>query len=75
MKILSFGQIAEITKKTEWTVDNITSTAQLRQVLAEQFPELARITYQTAINQKVVKGDSPLQNSDTVALLPPFSGG
>lgn len=75
MRILSFGQIAEITGQTDWTVEHVATTEQLRQILIEQFPALNHLTYLIAVNQTVVKVDTPLQKTDVIALLPPFSGG
>jgi molybdopterin converting factor small subunit len=75
MKIISFGQIVEITGNENLIIDNVSTTNQLRKTLSELYPALNHITYLIAVNQSVVKEDLPLQNSDEIALLPPFSGG
>ncbi len=75
MKILSFGQITEITGAPQWSLDNINSTDQLRQKLSDLFPALQHTTYLIAVNQQVIRENITLRETDIIALLPPFSGG
>ena len=71
--IIAFGQIAEITGK-EFTVDakDITS---LKLALNAKFPALAEKKYAIAVNKKLVTHSLVLTENDTVALMPPYSGG
>ncbi|MEI2695281.1 MAG: MoaD/ThiS family protein [Saprospiraceae bacterium] len=75
IKILAFGQIAELIGKSDWSVKEINNTDELRQTLAEQFPNLIDINYSIAVNKKIIQINTPLCFDDTVALLPQFSGG
>ena len=75
INLLAFGQAADIAGKTSWKVSDVGDTDGLRVKLAEQFPILPAIKYSMAVNKKVVPGNTELRNGDTVALLPPFSGG
>jgi molybdopterin converting factor small subunit len=43
--------------------------------LQELFPELADRKYAVAVNMKVIQGNLELKQNDTVALMPPYSGG
>ena len=73
IKIIAFGSIAELTGK-EITVQ-ASNVASLKVTLQELFPELADRKYAVAVNMKVVQGNLELKQNDTVALMPPFSGG
>jgi molybdopterin converting factor small subunit len=75
IKILAFGQAAEITGKHEWTVPNVKDTVELNEILHLQFPDLATINCRMALNKQMIQGNTALSEGDVVALLPPFSGG
>ena len=75
IKLLAFGQIADLTGQSESEITDVINTDELKQKLSEQFPELSRSKYSVAVNKKIVQGNAQLNNGDTVALLPPFSGG
>lgn len=75
INILAFGQIADITGKSEFKIPGVNNTDLLKSKLSELFPELNSIKYSIAVNKKVVQSNTKLNNKDTVALLPPFSGG
>ncbi|MCX6188680.1 MAG: MoaD/ThiS family protein [Bacteroidetes bacterium] len=73
--ILVFGQIKEITGIAAWQISGIKSTEELAAKLVMQFPELALMKYAMAVNKILIQTDTELNENDTVALLPPFSGG
>lgn len=75
IKVLAFGQVAEITGKSEWKNSGINSTNELKANLIEQFPGLLNVKFVMAVNKVIIQQDTKFQNEDTVALLPPFSGG
>ncbi len=75
IKILTFGQITDITDKSEFKLVGVNTTEELNAKLAELFPELPSIKYSVAVNKKIVRENTKLNNEDEVALLPPFSGG
>lgn len=75
VNILAFGQVAEITGKNSWSFSDVRSTAEFTEKLLGQYPDLKSVQYLIAVNKKIIHGESILQNDDTVALLPPFSGG
>ncbi|WP_294226353.1 MoaD/ThiS family protein [uncultured Chryseobacterium sp.] len=73
VKVISFGKIAEITGK-EFSV-SASDTEALKKQLSGLFPQLADMKYAVAVNKKITEENAVLNNSDTVALMPPYSGG
>ncbi len=73
VKVIAFGKIAEITgKELSFTASD---TDTLKEQLVEQFPQLADMKFAVAVNKKVTEENRALSNNDTVALMPPYSGG
>ncbi|HQZ25042.1 MAG TPA: MoaD/ThiS family protein [Flavobacterium sp.] len=75
INLLAFGQIAEITGKSTWKMTGIKDTNILIKNLEEQFPALVKTNYSIAVNKKVIQENTAITDKDTIALLPPFSGG
>ena len=75
INILVFGQLYDITKVSQLTIYEVNNTEQLTRKLIEQFPELSKFKFLIAVNKKIVQQNTILNNEDTVALLPAFSGG
>lgn len=75
INILTFGLITEIISESDLKVSDVNSTDELTKKLMDLFPKLTSETYVIAVNKKVIQNNTELKNGDTVALLPPFSGG
>ncbi len=75
INIIIFGQIADITGTSNLTIENVTDTSQLVERLAATYPALGSAKYAIAIDKKIVKENTAISNNNTIALLPPFSGG
>lgn len=73
IRIIAFGRIAEITGKELMLTASDTDT--LKQQLAGKFPQLSGMKYAIAVNKKMTEGNTELNTNDTVALMPPYSGG
>ena len=73
--ILAFGQLAELTGKQSWKLQDITDITALKQSIETSFPAISNINYLVAIDKKIIKENAPLADQSIVALLPPFSGG
>jgi molybdopterin synthase sulfur carrier subunit len=73
--LLTFGQITDITGKSAWKMVGIKDTNELIKNLEEQFPELPSTNYSIAVNKKLIQENTAFNENDTIALLPPFSGG
>ena len=74
MEVLLFGMIAE-KAGTDRMVVEVGSLAQLRQVLTERIPAMAKLSYAIAVDRRIVHQDVPLTGSEEIAVLPPFAGG
>ena len=75
INLLSFGQIADITGKSAWKMVGVKDTNELIKNLEEQFPALSTVRYSIAVNKKLIQENTVFNEKDTIALLPPFSGG
>jgi len=53
----------------------IKDTNELIKNLEQQFPALSTAHYSIAVNKKIVQENTAFNENDTIALLPPFSGG
>ncbi|MDQ1095913.1 MULTISPECIES: MoaD/ThiS family protein [Chryseobacterium] len=73
IRIIAFGQIAEITGK-ELLLDAVDISA-LKKELKERFPELEYKKFAVAVNKKITEENLALHEGDTIALMPPYSGG
>ena len=74
INIIIFGQLADITGGNI-TVDNVADTDGLLKQLYTKFPQLATTKFVVAVDKQLVKSNIILNNNNSVALLPPFSGG
>jgi molybdopterin synthase sulfur carrier subunit len=74
LMIKSFGQIAEITGSTDLQMQAEDSMS-LRQTLIQQFPQLRDKKFAIAVNKQLITENTSFNENDTIALLPPFSGG
>lgn len=75
LRIILFGQLSEITGSSNLLLESITDIKGLKEALHKQYPSLATMKYIIAVDKKVIDGDMLLDEKNTVALLPPFSGG
>ncbi|MBK8245483.1 MAG: MoaD/ThiS family protein [Saprospiraceae bacterium] len=75
INILAFGQIVDIIGTSSWTISGVDNTDQLELKLTHDFPGLLYTKYAMAVNKKVIHQNTTLSHDDTVAILPPFSGG
>lgn len=73
--IIAFGQMAELTGKTEWKTNDINDVLSLKQMIEATYPATKNINYLVAVDKKIINGNADIPANATVALLPPFSGG
>lgn len=74
ISIMVFGQLTDITG-TSLSLDDVSDTDGLVKKLNKLYPELAEKKYVVAVDKQVVTTNTILNNNNTIALLPPFSGG
>ena len=75
MEIISFGKIAEFIKNQKIEIKGINDTDGLKAYLETSFPALKSMKYKLALNKDVIQENREISNQDTVAIMPPFSGG
>jgi molybdopterin converting factor small subunit len=75
IKIKIFGQLEDITQANEVTVETVTDTEELLQLLFENYAGLKEKKFKIAVNKKITEEKTMLKATDEIALLPPFSGG
>lgn len=75
INVLVFGQIAAIISQKEFAFQDVKDTNELVAQLNKKYPQLQSFEYALAVNKKMIHKNTSLKNSDTVALLPPYSGG
>lgn len=73
--VMFFGQLAEITGSNQVVVDDVVDTDTLQTLLHKKHPALKTAKYVVAVNKRLTSQNTGLQTANTVALLPPFSGG
>ena len=75
INLLSFGQVADITGNPGLKISDVKNTNELNIFLVKNWPQLQSIKYSIAVNKKIIQENTQLHHEDTVAILPPFSGG
>ena len=75
MEITVFGSLADLTGGAALNPGGVTNTNQLKKRLLRLFPSLSDVPYVIAVNNMIIQDNTPLQQEDSIALMPPFSGG
>ncbi len=75
MIIKVFGQLTDVFKKENISVENAADVEELKKRLLDAFPALADKTFVVAVNKKIIHKNISLLENAEIALLPPFSGG
>lgn len=75
VKLKVFGKLEELigAKELSWTLP--VDVNSLKSELKVKYPTIGNIQFAVSVNNKIVNGDGILHKDDTIALLPPFSGG
>ena len=77
VRLKYFGNIAEMVGASEEVLElnEGANTELLCKLLEERLPHLATSNYRLALNQSIANENVELNESDELALLPPFAGG
>ncbi len=75
MEILFFGQLVDVAGTANTQLANLADTDALKAVLEERFPGLKQVRYMLAVDKRIVAFNTVLNGNETIALMPPFSGG
>ena len=74
INVLIFGRLSDIAGAS-LLLDNIADTNSLVSELNSRYPGLEHSKFVIAVNKKMIDSNTALHNNDTVALMPPYSGG
>ena len=75
VQVIFFGSITDITLVGSVVLNNCLDLDTVLHELYARYPALENKKYFVAVNQKMVHENITLKMGDTVALMPPFSGG
>jgi molybdopterin converting factor subunit 1 len=77
MKVLLFARARDIVGADAIDIETPATIGELRRLLARTHPALAALLAKSAlaVNGEFARDDAALASGDTVALLPPVSGG
>ena len=75
VKIILFGQLTDITGSDSFTVSDVHNTDELVTEINKSYPLMKDAKYIIAVNKKIISNTTLINESSSVALLPPFSGG
>ena len=75
IKIILFGQLSDIAGGDSLVLKEVVDTNGLQEMLKKHYPALAASKYIIAVDKKLVQENTSLHENNSVALLPPFSGG
>ena len=75
IEILFFGSLIDATTDSRIDLELFSDTDELLLKLIQLYPALRAGKYFVAVNQKMIQENTKLNSGDTVALMPPFSGG
>jgi sulfur-carrier protein len=74
VNVIVFGSLTDIVKGSV-QLENIADTNSLVKELNNRYPGLEHAKYMVSVNKKMINSNTALDINDTVALMPPFSGG
>jgi molybdopterin converting factor small subunit len=75
MKILLFGELTDIIGSSSIEIDISDDIDELKNIIHQKFPSLQNFKYQIAVNSSLITKNISLNETDEIALLPPFAGG
>ena len=75
IRLKAFGMLAEKIGTDSLEIENPGSSEVLRRQLLQQFPALQSLTFQIAVDRKLIQVETTISAGQEIALLPPFSGG
>lgn len=74
-KIIIFGQLTDITGTANLVLTDVSDTDTLIKELNRKYPSFVNTKYMIAVDKKVITENVIIDQHNTIALMPPFSGG
>ena len=75
LKIILFGQLTDIARNNMIVVDDVKDSDELVAAVNKLYPAMSAIKYIVAVDKKAIHTNTSISEKNSVALLPPFSGG
>lgn len=75
MNVKLFGALVDIAGTENLLLQSVSNVNDLRNQFIELYPEAKTSKFLIAVNKKIVNENYSINESDEVALMPPFSGG
>ena len=75
IEVLFFGSLTDATAVPSLVTNDLVDTDTAKGFLEEKYPTLKTAKYFIAVNQQMIQHNTILKPGDTLALMPPFSGG
>jgi len=75
IKIELYGVLAEIAGSNAIELINVNDINAVKKELELKYPEVKEYNYFIAVNDKIINENRILKNEDSIAVMPPFSGG
>ncbi|MBP6625675.1 MAG: MoaD/ThiS family protein [Chitinophagaceae bacterium] len=75
IQVKFFGPLLDIMGKENLQCPFIENTDLLKEYLFASYPALEKTSFSIAINQQIISSNTALEVGQTIAFLPPFSGG
>ena len=75
ISIIVFGQLTDIIGNDNLVVSDTKDTDSLMEQLHKLYPALTDTKFLIAVDKQLITANTILTNNNTIALLPPFSGG
>jgi molybdopterin synthase sulfur carrier subunit len=75
LTVLFFGQLAEVTGTNSVNLPDTCDTDTAKKKILKLYPLLKHYTYLTALDKKIIVDNKALNDNQTLAFMPPFSGG
>ncbi|MEJ7557782.1 MAG: MoaD/ThiS family protein [Pedobacter sp.] len=75
INFLSFGSLTEIVANGQITSIDFSDSDSVKNYLIANYPVIAEKKFIMAVNKSIIQQNTVLNEFDTVAILPPFSGG
>lgn len=73
--LIIFGQLTDITGTANLVLTDVSDTDTLIKELNRKYPLFVNTKYMIAVDKKVITENVIIEQHNTIALMPPFSGG
>lgn len=75
IQIKFFGRLVDLTETSSFILNDVSDLNDVIEKIHAQFPAIKQSTYSIAIDKVMTTQNISLSDGQTVALMPPYSGG